>query len=353
MSKTSRIEFDALYQRLLADNSASKITPESLRAVFDDLSDSTVWHDELTSGTDGASAYQVAVANGFKGSEAEWLASLLGPQGPEGPAGAEGRVGPTGAQGPAGPEGPAGPTGAQGPAGPEGPAGVDGRQVASVSYSPETARTLSTEHEGCVLVFTAADESTLTIPADSALPLRVGAVVYLLQDGDGAVSIVGAPGVAVEPHIGRIAKTVGRAASASLLKVSANRWLLFGELEFTPDAIINPNGGAIKTVRASANAAAAIELADVGGMIELTSADPVRLTLPSDDSAQIAEGGVVHIVQAGAGHVTLAPESGVSVLVCAAKAMEIAEQHGVVRAIKTAPNTWRLTGDLKDLRAFA
>ena len=36
-------------------------------------------------GADGDTAYEVAVTNGFQGTEAEWLASLVGPQGPQGP----------------------------------------------------------------------------------------------------------------------------------------------------------------------------------------------------------------------------------------------------------------------------
>lgn len=47
-------------------------------------------------GEPGKSAYEIAVENGFEGTESEWLESLKGPQGPEGP------------QGPQGPEGPAG-----------------------------------------------------------------------------------------------------------------------------------------------------------------------------------------------------------------------------------------------------
>jgi hypothetical protein len=83
-------------------------------------------------GADGASAYEVAVANGFVGTEAQWLASLQGPAGPAGPAGADGADGATGPQGPAGPTGPTGPTGPAGPqgpqgaTGPQGPAGADG-----------------------------------------------------------------------------------------------------------------------------------------------------------------------------------------------------------------------------------
>src|SRR5690606_17350399 len=41
-------------------------------------------------GEDGASAYEVAVANGFVGDEAAWLASLVGPQGEAGPKGDKG-----------------------------------------------------------------------------------------------------------------------------------------------------------------------------------------------------------------------------------------------------------------------
>lgn len=53
-------------------------------------------------GSDGASAYEVAVANGFVGTEAQWLASLVGPQGAAGPQGPQGETGPAGPQGPAG-----------------------------------------------------------------------------------------------------------------------------------------------------------------------------------------------------------------------------------------------------------
>lgn len=42
-------------------------------------------------GEDGASAYEVAVAQGFTGTETEWLASLEGPQGPQGETGPAGQ----------------------------------------------------------------------------------------------------------------------------------------------------------------------------------------------------------------------------------------------------------------------
>ena len=121
----------------------------------------------------GYSAYEVAVNNGYVGTEAEWLASLhgrdgrdgvdgtvafneltpeqiaslkgekgdkgdkgeTGPQGPQGERGPQGEAGFTpvkgvdyfdGAQGPQGPKGDKGDTGAQGPIGPQGPKGDKG-----------------------------------------------------------------------------------------------------------------------------------------------------------------------------------------------------------------------------------
>ena len=90
-------------------------------------------------GPAGSSAYQVAVAGGFVGTEAQWLTSLQGaastvpgPQGLTGPAGATGATGPQGIQGPAGAQGPQGIqglTGAQGPTGATGPQGPTGLGV--------------------------------------------------------------------------------------------------------------------------------------------------------------------------------------------------------------------------------
>ena len=108
-------------------------------------------------GADGASAYEVAVANGFVGTEAQWLASL---QGPAGPAGADGADGATGPQGPAGPTGPAGPQGPQGDTGPQGPAGPTGPQ------GPAGAD--GADGTGFVIkgsVATEADLSTISSPA--------------------------------------------------------------------------------------------------------------------------------------------------------------------------------------------
>lgn len=90
------------------------------------------------SGLDGASAYQIAVAHGFEGTEEEWLSSLKGEpfkyedftkeqlEALRGQQGIQGIQGVRGEQGEQGERGDPGPVGATGPEGPQGPAGADG-----------------------------------------------------------------------------------------------------------------------------------------------------------------------------------------------------------------------------------
>jgi hypothetical protein len=75
---------------------------------------------------DGKSAYDVAVENGFVGSESDWIASLIGPAGPSGSQGVPGVAGPVGPSGAPGQPGIAGPPGSVGPAGPPGIQGEPG-----------------------------------------------------------------------------------------------------------------------------------------------------------------------------------------------------------------------------------
>jgi hypothetical protein len=74
-------------------------------------------------GEDGASAYEIAVANGFDGTEQQWLTSLIGSAGADG---APGEQGPPGADGVNGIDGAPGADGAPGRDGIDGINGIDG-----------------------------------------------------------------------------------------------------------------------------------------------------------------------------------------------------------------------------------
>ena len=102
---------------------AKKYTRESLEGAgalkgekgdpftYDDFTPEQLLALKGENGIDGKSAYQLAVNNGFVGTEAEWITSLKGETGPIGPAGPQGQTGETGAIGPVGPQGEVGPKG--------------------------------------------------------------------------------------------------------------------------------------------------------------------------------------------------------------------------------------------------
>lgn len=97
-------------------------------------------------GGGGKSAYDIAVENGFEGTEQEWLDSLKGEKGDtgaKGDKGDKGDTGPAGETGPAGPTGPTGATGATGPAGADGAKGDKGDPGVGVPAGGSAGQILS------------------------------------------------------------------------------------------------------------------------------------------------------------------------------------------------------------------
>lgn len=98
-------------------NEVTYICAEDYTVISPEEPDNTVWFPLGTSGsggTDGASAYEIAVDNGFSGTEVEWLASLVGQDGTNGIDGTNGVDGAQGIQGIQGEQGPAGADGVDG-----------------------------------------------------------------------------------------------------------------------------------------------------------------------------------------------------------------------------------------------
>lgn len=111
--------------------------------VFDDTNNNWINVGKIVGpagrdGTDGFSAYQLAVQNGFNGSLTAWMNSLIGAKGDKGDKGDTGETGSKGDTGPKGDTGATGPQGSKGDTGlpgamgqkgdpgPQGPTGDDG-----------------------------------------------------------------------------------------------------------------------------------------------------------------------------------------------------------------------------------
>jgi hypothetical protein len=90
---------------------------------------------------------------------------------------------------------------------------------------------------------------------------------------------------------------------------------------------------------------------DANSFQRVTSATSVIVTVPADADVTIDVGTVISFEQAGAGVVTVAPASGVTVNALGG-ALATAGQYGIVAVKKVAANTWVLLGDTSDLSAY-
>ena len=90
-----------------------------------------------------------------------------------------------------------------------------------------------------------------------------------------------------------------------------------------------------------------ITIEDSAGFIEMTSADPLTLTIPASTSVNFHIGTQILVSQSGAGVVTFAPASGVT-FQAAATHYTTAGQYSVVSILKVDTDTWLLAGELAD-----
>ncbi len=344
-SPYSRDAFQNLVVEKLPDNQTGSITPADVRVIFGGLADSTLWHDETSS---GASAFDVAVAQGFTGDTTAWLASLIGPEGPVGPAGPKGDRGDAGVAGEPGPVGPAGP---EGPQGPQGDKGDDGRTVASVLTTSDTRVLLGAEYDGVVVTSAAGKTTDFVLPDDETAQIRIGAIVHVIQGGEGVARFVTDGRATMQIMADFVPETRNRFGAISALKVAPDTWRIHGDAALAPGFKLLANGGNLSGVMQVAEREIRLGADHDGVMIETMSADEVVVIVTSDEDLPI--GTVVHVVQSGDGTVRFKADKSATLLHCGHRLPEGSGRHGVVVLHKTAAATWRASGDLALVRAFA
>jgi hypothetical protein len=85
-------------------------------------------------------------------------------------------------------------------------------------------------------------------------------------------------------------------------------------------------------------------LTDKNKMVEVSNASATTLTVPADNTVNMATGATLTILQTGAGQVTIAGASGVTV--SATPGLKLRTQWSSATLIKRAANTWVALGDL-------
>jgi len=87
-----------------------------------------------------------------------------------------------------------------------------------------------------------------------------------------------------------------------------------------------------------------LALSDKNKVVEMSNASATTITIAADNSVNFPTGSQITILQTGAGQVTIAGASGVTVN--ATPGLKVRAQYSAVVALKRAANTWVVTGDL-------
>jgi len=74
----------------------------------------------------------------------------------------------------------------------------------------------------------------LTVPADADVTFAIGVSILIEQRGTGQITVVAGIGVTLDYRAAFTNKLAGRFAPATVIKKSANRWLLSGDLGVAP-----------------------------------------------------------------------------------------------------------------------
>lgn len=143
-----------------------------------------------------ASAYEVAVKNGFVGTEAAWLDSLVGPEGPQGD---------------------------------PGQAGADGSTYEISGLVSGTSYSLTTDDAQKLLRIVSTSDITITVPNNSDQAIPTGTSITFVQLSTGKVIVSGSAGVSIRTT------TTNRSRSQysiiTAIKIDANEWVVGGDLD--------------------------------------------------------------------------------------------------------------------------
>jgi hypothetical protein len=134
---------------------------------------------------------------------------------------------------------------------------------------------------------------------------------------------------------------IATTAAIAYSKLSLTTSIVNGDISATAandqskiaDTVINPQTTSYTLI-----------LTDKNKMVEVSNAGATTLTIPADNTVNMATGATLTILQTGAGQVTLAGASGVTVT--ATPGLKLRTQWSSATLIKRAANTWIALGDL-------
>jgi hypothetical protein len=210
---------------------------------------------------------------------------------------------------------------------------------------------------------------TLTISTDggTAVGVTQGARDILYCNGanvvDADTAALSVPITASQGGTGQTSYTIGDilyASGASTLSklagVATGNALISGGVATAPSwgkialsthvsgVLPSGNGGGYKTLNAQSGTSYTLALSDAFGLVTLSNAAAITLTVPTNASVAFPVGYYVDLLQLGAGQVTVAAAGGVTLR--NTSGLKIADQYGIATALKIGTDEWVVFGGL-------
>lgn len=168
-----------------------------------------------------------------------------------------------------------------------------------------------------------------------------------------AAALTAGSNVTITPNDGSDTITIDSAGGGGAYTDEQVRDVIAAALVAGAHITVTPNDGSdtitiigsSSSINAQTGTAYTLVLGDADNVVELTNAAAITLTIPPNSSVAFPIGTAVELHQGGAGTVTVAPGSGVT-LISRGSLDDLAGQHAVGAIRKVATDTWRLTGDL-------
>lgn len=206
--------------------------------------------------------------------------------------------------------------------------------VASITFAGSTSGTLA-------LQSAATASGTVTIPAGTATLVSTSATQTLTNKTLTAPTIT-TPTIATIVNTGTLTLPT---LTDTLVSRTATETLTNKTIDYNSNTITNlPTTNLDLTINAQTGTTYTIALTDKNNLVTLSNASSIAVTVPTNSNAAFAVGSQVNIQQIGAGQVTVAGDTGVTVN--STPGLKLRAQWSAATLIKTATNTWTMVGDL-------
>lgn len=206
----------------------------------------------------------------------------------------------------------------------------------NTAVSPVDSITFAGSSSGTMtLQATPVASGVITLPAGTATLVNTSATQTLTN------KTLTAPTISTIKNTGTITLPT---LTDTLVSRTATETLTNKTIDYNSNTITNlPAANLDLTLNAQTGTTYTLVLADKNKLVTLDNAAAITLTVPTNASVAFATGAQVNIQQIGAGQVTVAGDSGVTVNGTGTK---LRAQWSAATLIKTGTDTWTMVGDI-------